>query len=155
MSWPSYYKMTISLYARESGRAPHWQGASTFKISNYFWPTFTLLSGVFQFINRDILPSVQASALKWPEWLHTHCVPVTVVHPHVGAWIACWNKLCQCIITCWSKGLVQKSHGMLEQVSYVTYVGVCHTNCIYITVIHPYVGARVTCWNTSNVGASQ
>ncbi len=28
MSWPSYYKMTISLYAWESGRKPHWQGAS-------------------------------------------------------------------------------------------------------------------------------
>ncbi len=36
MSLPSYYKMTISLYARESGRKPHWQGASNGKRENKF-----------------------------------------------------------------------------------------------------------------------
>ena len=30
--WASYYKMTISLYAWESGWKPHWQGASKINI---------------------------------------------------------------------------------------------------------------------------
>ncbi len=34
------YKMTISLYARESGRAPHWQGASLYNVKIGISPTF-------------------------------------------------------------------------------------------------------------------